>query len=177
MKNYYKILGVSQTATLEAIKRAYREKAKKYHPDVNNKKKSKEQFQLINEAYQVLKNEQKRKIYDSRFVRVQQRHNPYYKQRTRPAYKRTDPYKRRYYYRPGYNNNREQQSKAEKKFEKIFDNILFLFMLLVGIYAFGFGLYRTIFSPVDGINSIAGLISGLIFTIVIIYGWKQRLKK
>lgn len=64
-KDYYKILGVEKTATIEQIKKAYRKLAIKYHPDKNpNDKKAEEKFKEINEANDVLSNEEKRKQYD-----------------------------------------------------------------------------------------------------------------
>lgn len=61
-KDYYKILGVERNASAEDIKRAFRILAHKYHPDKAGGDEAK--FKEINEAYQVLGNEQKRKQYD-----------------------------------------------------------------------------------------------------------------
>ncbi|MBX2860525.1 MAG: DnaJ domain-containing protein [Vampirovibrio sp.] len=63
-KDYYKILGVSRTATEKEIKSAYRKLARKYHPDVNQTTGAAERFKEINEAYEVLGDQQKRKYYD-----------------------------------------------------------------------------------------------------------------
>lgn len=63
-KEYYERLGVSEDASQEEIKKAYRKKAKKYHPDSNNDEASEEKFKKINEAYQVLSDKDKRKKYD-----------------------------------------------------------------------------------------------------------------
>lgn len=65
VKDYYKTLGVSKKATLDEIKKAYRKLARTYHPDVNpGDKASEEKFKDINEAYEVLSDEEKRKKYD-----------------------------------------------------------------------------------------------------------------
>jgi len=63
--DYYEILGVSRNATKVEIKKAYRKLAMKYHPDKNpGDKEAEEKFKLINEAYQVLSDDEKRAIYD-----------------------------------------------------------------------------------------------------------------
>ncbi|MEN9225840.1 MAG: DnaJ C-terminal domain-containing protein [Thermostichus sp. HHBFW_bins_43] len=64
-KDYYKILGVSKTASADEVKQAFRRLARKYHPDVNpNDKTAEEKFKDINEAYEVLSDPNKRKQYD-----------------------------------------------------------------------------------------------------------------
>lgn len=62
--DYYKVLGVSKTATAEEIKKAYRKLAVEYHPDKNKTKDAEEKFKEINQAYEVLGNPQKRQQYD-----------------------------------------------------------------------------------------------------------------
>jgi curved DNA-binding protein len=64
-KDYYKTLGVDKQASADEIKKAYRKLARKYHPDVNpGDKSSEERFKEINEAYQVLSDNEKREKYD-----------------------------------------------------------------------------------------------------------------
>lgn len=63
--DYYKILGIEKKASADEIKKAYRKLARKYHPDLNpNDKEANKQFQLINEANEVLSDPEKRKKYD-----------------------------------------------------------------------------------------------------------------
>ncbi len=62
MEDLYKILGVSRSASKEDVKKAYRKLAHKYHPDKNSGRS--EEFKKINEAYQILGNDEKRRQYD-----------------------------------------------------------------------------------------------------------------
>lgn len=64
-KDYYKLLGVSRSASKDDIAKAFKKLARKYHPDLNpNSKDAEAKFKEINEAYEVLKDPKKRKLYD-----------------------------------------------------------------------------------------------------------------
>ena len=63
-RDYYEVLGVSRTASKDEIKSAYRQLAKKYHPDINKEKDAEAKFKEVQEAYDVLFDDQKRSTYD-----------------------------------------------------------------------------------------------------------------
>ena len=63
-KDYYAVMGVDRDATQDEIKRAYRKLARKYHPDVSSEADAEERFKEVGEAYEVLKDPEKRAAYD-----------------------------------------------------------------------------------------------------------------
>ena len=63
-RDYYEVLGVTQSAGADDIKIAFRNLARKYHPDVNKEPDAEEKFKEINEAYSVLSDPEKRSAYD-----------------------------------------------------------------------------------------------------------------
>lgn len=72
MENWYEILEVSEKASSEVIEKAYKVLAKKYHPDLQQsmeeKKQAEEKMKQINEAYEILSNEEKRKEFDNKLL-------------------------------------------------------------------------------------------------------------
>lgn len=63
-RDYYEVLGVPRTATADEIRKAYRKLARQYHPDVNKSPEAPTKFTEVQEAYDALSDEQKRKLYD-----------------------------------------------------------------------------------------------------------------
>ena len=63
-KDYYQIMGVGRDASQDEVKRAYRRLARKYHPDVSKEPEAEARFKEIGEAYEVLKDPEKRAAYD-----------------------------------------------------------------------------------------------------------------
>ena len=148
MNNYYDILEVSQKASKEIIEKAYKVLAKKYHPDLqetSNKSEAENKMKLINEAYDVLSNDEKRKEYDEQLKREeeqkrlqeeqvrarqtntnnmqqssinynQQQTNNYNRQQSNYNYTQNQqPYHQNYVERPLTKEEIKAQKKAEKK--------------------------------------------------------------
>jgi curved DNA-binding protein len=63
-RDYYQIMGMARTATADEIKKAYRRLARKFHPDVSKEKDAEKKFKEVQEAYEVLKDPEKRAAYD-----------------------------------------------------------------------------------------------------------------
>lgn len=63
-RDYYEVLGLAKGASPEEIKKAYRQMARKYHPDVNKEPDAEDRFKEVNEAYEILADDQKRSMYD-----------------------------------------------------------------------------------------------------------------
>ena len=63
-RDYYEVMGVVRDATQDEIKRAYRKLARKYHPDISDEAEAEERFKEVGEAYEVLKDVEKRAAYD-----------------------------------------------------------------------------------------------------------------
>lgn len=64
-RDYYEVLGIPKNATPEQVKQAYKELAKKFHPDINKEEGAEEKFKEVLEAYTILSDQQKRQAYDN----------------------------------------------------------------------------------------------------------------
>ncbi len=84
-KDYYKILGLNKEASNEEIKKAYRRLARKYHPDVSKESNAEEKFKEAKEAYEVLKDTEKRQLYDQ-YRATGQRPHAHHQQQHQQSY-------------------------------------------------------------------------------------------
>ena len=160
MANYYQVLGVSQDASLESIKKAFRRKAKILHPDVNQGR-SNTLYLEVNEAYQVLSDVEKRRLYDLRLAYGAPRARVFYQQSSA-----------RDYYRAYYvARQREAMEEPASRFERILDRLMFLSLLVVGMFALVFGISRLWEEPIEGVNPLNGIVLGLVLTCLLVTGW------
>jgi hypothetical protein len=169
--DYYQILGISREANLEQIKQAYRSKAKLYHPDINKAPNAKILFQLINEAYQVLINPEKKKWYD-----FKQRYPSTTGARPSADNRRTTNYESYYraYTRSQQENMKEKESARYRK--TVLDHFLFYFLVVAGALAIVFSIID-IFTSKFNSKTASGLIFGIWFLVIMIWGWNLLSKK
>ena len=171
--DYYKILGISINASNEEIKKAYRRKAKKVHPDVNKTAKAHELFTMINEAYQVLTDSHKKSIYDLKYkYKEEPNYKQYNQQKTRnytpdPAKKRAENF---HYDWQSFNANAKTKDIRDSHpflfhaffIFGMFAGFIFITIFIMGVY---YGFFNFIFLlgiipggiiVVEGFNGILG---------------------
>jgi curved DNA-binding protein CbpA len=175
MPDYYKILGVTREASHDDIRKAYLIKAKNSHPDVNKSPDAKIQFQLLNEAYHILIDYDKKTYYDTKQKYNAEEYRKYginYQYRQR----RNDT---EYTYYSSYSNSQpinKQERIFINKVMKYTDVILFVFMLVIGIVTIIFGTNDLFFKKWEGSKSLIGILFGVSYTTILLYGWHLKTK-
>lgn len=97
MINFYELLGVKITATKEEIKTSYRKMVKKYHPDINNSEEANKIIRSLNEAKEILLDEDKRKEYDKLLNDIKNsKQFSFTEEKEETYYKKTEVYKETY---------------------------------------------------------------------------------
>ncbi len=149
--NFYELLGIDRQATHLEVKRAYRNLVKQYHPDVSNKPDTAKSFQLIQKAYEVLSDPQKREIYDKLLYRKEHgigQENPNQYFRTRARYNA--------YYQTATEKSPETPSEQIQFHLKQFVGLLIVTTLsLVGLGLIGLGVLFLFIKEFNG-SMIAG---------------------
>lgn len=169
LTDYYKVLNIHRNSSQEDIRKAYLLRAKQYHPDVNNGEGANSDFQLINEAYQTLINPEKRKWYDFKLnypttTGLSSGHR---------GHNSTADRKYAAYY--AAHQRRQEQRSQEKEMQKytktLVDKVLFYFLIFSGVLAIVFGTMRLFKEKWEGINDLSGIVFGVWFILLLLYGW------
>jgi hypothetical protein len=95
--DYYAILDVGRAAEFEEIRRAFRDQARRWHPDKNAAAGAAEQFMKVYESYEILSNPWKRKVYDGRLTEADRRSSPEYEAWRAEARRHAQQYSRTNY--------------------------------------------------------------------------------
>ena len=170
--NYYKILGVALNASEVELKEAYRNLAKKYHPDINRSANSLKYFQLVSLAYEVLSDPIKRKKYD-----LLMKYGVQLKPESEQEPKHPDP---RYRPKSGVNsafqNIRKKKSKKKDKHSRLLAKVLFGSMAFIGLVVLVFAITDI---RSDGVEAhergIRGFVFSFVFLGLLLLGWINKI--
>ncbi len=164
MKDYYKILGIERDATTNQIKRAYRKMAIKYHPDMNRDPNANWFIRDINEAYQTLGNQHNKRKYDLNLLSGGYTIDPKYNEGKGRKYGTAYKYKSRAKTPPPPTSYK----KPDRDFE-IMQNGAYYSLLVIGILGIIFAITDLFQNKVEDLNSLSGIIFGVLFTSLLIY--------
>jgi len=165
LTDYYQVLGLSPEATVEDIKKAYRSKARQYHPDINNAPDAKDLFIAITEAYDFLISYQEKIISDQEAYH--QAMEDWRKYRQNRSRKRAHAYARRPY--STFKNSNYYRT------TRIFDGTAIIYSLIISVMVIVFtiiGYFYRLHHPIPGLEEpslfafIMLLLLGTIFLLV-----------
>jgi len=158
--DYYAVLGVPRDATIQEIRRAYYRLAKVWHPDVNHTREAKARFQEISEAYRMLSEPGTGQAAPSADAWTVNRRRDYYRYGTSAR-------------AAGWNAGHATKSPPEEVGKSpMLDHLLFATLLFLGVSAIAYGLIDLFFRSPDETLNPGGLILGLVFTALLLYGWR-----
>ncbi len=161
MSDYYQILGVSRFASDGDLRKAFRQKAKCLHPDVNSSDAAVREFKRVNEAYQVLRNSDKRRIYDMRLTKGFPSEKVYYRPGKVKYRAKGDRY--------AHYDSSDQAGGGFETVEKYFDLVLIISLIAVGCLGLVYGLYRLFINPSEDLNPYPGIIIGILIIGFIVF--------
>lgn len=166
--DYYQILGVDRQATEQEIRRAYYRKAKLWHPDVNPSRSAKSNFQIINHAYSVLSDASRRRAYDTGVK------DPWVRNERRDYYRYGTSVRQE----PNAAGSSQRSEKQESTVRSpLLDKVLFGSLLFFGISGIILGVFDVIMSSEEEVLKLTGLMTGLVFTGLLLYGWNMLRKE
>lgn len=175
MKDYYKILEVSRSASEQEIKKAYRRLALKYHPDKNHDTDAAAIFKDLNEAYRTLGNIQKKRQYDFYYVNGREiKLDDKYKQDKGRKY--GTAYRSQYTDQRNRNRSANINKDPKPDFTRL-ENWMFASLLIIGFSAMILSVRDLVKNEVKELNDLTGIIFALIFTFLLIYSWTQIYRK
>lgn len=182
MIDYYKILGLQPNATVVEIKRAFRKKAKLYHPDINKAPNATEMFILISEAYEYVlrdKLRQKETAHYSRYhqkSREQASYNQWFRDERQKARERAERYARMKY-------EDFEQSKLYKS-AMLIASLTDFFFIFIGLFIIAIPLFVTFTTDMASVNPqnhytavTASIIIGLIISVTLILNKLNTIKR
>ena len=164
LTNHYQILGISETASQEQIRQAYKSLAKRYHPDINPDPIVAEQFKEITAAYNVLSDPNKKFIFDNQLIRQraqQQAQRERYQQQQRPQQPYTAPRRERASYRKW---TPKKEIKFDPRLERLGNIFVVLFFVAIGIIVFSISSYSNYLKEKEKKENIAIIKSYLLQT-------------
>ncbi|MBC8146630.1 MAG: DnaJ domain-containing protein [Bacteroidetes bacterium] len=172
--DYYQILAISRTASMEQIKLSFHSLAKLYHPDVSADADAEKKFKEISMAYNTLVNPKKKSKYDLKL-----KYGTVTKSKSDENYKDFRKYGTRDKsrdYSDSYQSSHQNQEFKKTKVEIVLsDKFLFGSLVVAGIITIIFGVVDMFFTERDADEPIriTGLLFGIIFTSLLILGWKS----
>jgi curved DNA-binding protein CbpA len=168
--NYYQVLGVSNKASLTEIRKAYRKLVFHYHPDTNKDVTDHSEFNLLNEAYEVLSDSNLRKEYDLRLVYGDfgmKKEEPS-QQTQKENYKKYGNSKRN----PTAGAFKPKQGKSKQVKIPQFELFMYRTLLSLGIIGFVYSIRDLFIKDWDGINSFSGFFFSITFTVLLNKLWR-----
>jgi curved DNA-binding protein CbpA len=175
MPDYYKILGVQKEATFDQIRSAYRIKAKIYHPDINKGADAKLKFQQLNEAYHVLVDRDKRLLYNIKMkdnITLYRKYGKNYENRHAGYYAGSSDYPSNMSSKP----SDEKENIIIYKIWKHTDIVLYYTMVIIAIVILVNGIRDLLFEKWEGEKNLRGIMLGITFTALLLYGWNLKRK-
>lgn len=137
--NYYTILGLSKDATQEQIKKAYRQKAKEFHPDINKAPDAQDRMKEVNVAYDVLSDPQKKQQYDYGQTNPNQTQYGGYTHTQGQGQGFNDPMFEEIFRQFYQQANSQQQYRQSQR--RVFNPFGFFFKIMIFMYVFDFIIY------------------------------------